>query len=362
MKEICFVNSQGYEAFKGKSVGGTQLQLYYLSTELAKDQEYNVYFLSRDAEDEEEIENIVFFEALSSVKGIKNKIVSGIRLLKKMHDVDADVYFSSSSNMDVGLISLFCKLKRKKHIHRTNHERQMKKSRLWDEPVKGVINHLGMREADLIFTQCEDHADKLSNWFEPELEILPNSFPIPEEEHSEEDFVLWVGRRVEWKRPDLVLDLAERFPGEDFVVISPRTSSTEQFYDRIERRAEEIDNVELIERVPRDQIQEYFDKAKIFLNTSENEGFPNTFVEAGIGYTPILSYKVDPDSFIRLNECGFSCSGDYSELKLRLEEMLENEDETRRKGKNCRAYVEKNHDVKKNIQKVKSEIESLLES
>ena len=362
MKEVCFINSLGYEAFKGESVGGTQLQLYYLSTELAKDRDYNVYFLTRNAEDEEEIENVVFFEALSEVKGIKNKIISGVRLMKRMYDVDADVYFSSSSNMDVGLISLFCKLKRKKHIHRTNHERQMKESRFRNEPFKGVINHLGMRKTDLIFTQCKDHANKLSNWFAPELEILPNSFPIPEGENSEDDFVLWVGRRVEWKRPDLVLDLAEEFPDEDFVVISPRTSSTEQFYDRIERRAEEIDNVELIERVSRDKIQEYYYNAKIFVNTSEEEGFPNTFVEAGIGYTPILSYKVDPDSFIRLNECGFSCSGDYSELKLRLEEMLENEDETRKKGENCREYVEKNHDVKKNIQTVKSGIESLLES
>ena len=362
MKDVCFINSLGYEAFKGKSVGGTQLQLYYLSTGLAEDQDYNVYFLSRGAEDEEEIENVVFFEALSRVKGIKNKVTSGIRLMKKMYDVDADVYFSSSSNMEISLISLFCKLKRKKHVHRTNHERQMKKSRLWNEPVKGVINHLGMRKADLIFTQCKDHADMLSDWFEPDLEILPNSFPIPEGENSKGDFVLWVGRRVEWKRPDLVLDLAEEFPSEDFVVISPRTSSTEEFYDRIERRAGKISNVKLIERVPRDQIQEYFDNAKIFLNTSENEGFPNTFVEAGIGYTPILSYKVDPDSFIQVKDCGFSCGGDYSELKLRLEEMLENEDETRRKGENCREYVEKNHDITKNIQKVKAGMERLLGS
>lgn len=362
MKEVCFINSLGYEAFKGRSVGGTQLQLYYLSTELAEDQDYNVYFLARDAKDEEEIENVVFFEALSRVKGIKNKIKSGIKLMKKMYDVNADVYFSSSSNMEIALISLYCKLKRKKHVHRTNHERQMKKSRFRNELVKGLINHLGMRKTDLIFTQCKDHAEMLSNWFEPELEILPNSFPIPEGEISEEDFILWVGRRVEWKRPDLVLDLAEEFPEEDFVVISPRTSSTEQFYNRIERRAEEINNINLIERVPRDQIQEYFDNAKIFLNTSENEGFPNTFVEAGIGYTPILSYKVDPDSFIQLEDCGFSCSGDYQELKLRLEDMLENEDERRRKGRNCREYVEKNHDITNNIQTVKAVIERLLES
>jgi glycosyltransferase involved in cell wall biosynthesis len=359
-KKICFVHGGGYNAFRKESVGGTQLQLYYISKALAKGN-YDVKFIT-DVDEPKEIEGVKLIPGSGRTDNPISKFFTGLRITYSLFKVDTDVFFSSNINIDVFLIALTSVFRRKKHIHRTVHEVQMSKDFMSESPVRWFLNHLGLRQADFIFTQSKDHYKKLSDWFNPALGILPNSFPIPEKKQKKGDYVLWVGRRVEWKKPELALKLAEEFSSEKFVIISPRTSSEEDFYNKIERKAERLSNVELIERVPREKIQNYFDNAKIFLNTSENEGFPNTFVEAGIGGTPILSYIVDPDSFIENKECGFSCRGNYSELKSRMNEMLQNEKETERMGENCRNYVEKNHDITKNIQKVEKEIERLLEN
>lgn len=360
MKKICFIHSYGAEAFRKQSVGGTELQLYYISTALAENEDYRVDFITQSAD--EQVEGVNLVSGIGSLDNIGLKILSGLRMLYYMHKTDSDLYFSSSDNMIPGLVSFFCKLRGKKHIHRTVHERECDGSLIQESKIKGTVNYLGLKFADLVFVQCRDHEQLLSEWFDPDTRILPNSFPIPNKGEIGGDYILWVGRRVEWKKPELALKLAREFKSERFVIISPRTSSDEEYYNRIENEAEELSNVELIERVPRNKIQEYFDNAKIFLNTSEKEGFPNTFVEAGIGSTPILSYRVDPDSFIENNNCGFSSSGDYEELKSKLEYMLENEDQRMRQAENCREYVEENHDISKNIQKVKKQIERLLET
>lgn len=354
------MNSQGYEAFKGRSVGGTQLQLYYLSTELAKDSEYNVTFITR-SDGNEELEKVNLLEAYRNIYGPINKLTSGLKIIYQMRKADADIYFSSSSRMDVILVTIYCKLTGKKHVHRTLHERQFDKSRIIKEPITGLFNHLGIRGSDMIFTQCRDHAKKLSEWFNPNHDVITNSFPLESaEKTSGGDYVLWVGRRIKWKRPDLILDLAENFPKEDFIIISPRTSGTKKYFDKIENKADNLDNVELIERVPRDEIQQYFDEAKLFVNTSESEGFPNTFVEAGIGTTPILSYKVNPDNFITDYNCGFSCGGDYQELENRMKQLLSDQNLSESKGENCFQYVVENHSLKKNVEKIKRVFEGLI--
>lgn len=353
MKKICFIHSYGAEAFRGESVGGTELQLYNISTALAGD--YDVTFLTRA---EGTVEGVKLLPGLGSVGSWSEKIRSGLRLLRYMRKVDADVYFSSADTMIPGLVSVYCRLTGKKHIQRTVHQRELDLTLFEKSLSRGLGNNIGLRLADTVLVQSREHGRMLSSWTDSRWRVLKNSFPLGDRTSTGGDYVLWVGRRVEWKRPGLALDLAEKFPDHEFVMISPRTGGTEALFDRVEQRANEIDNLELIERVPRDEIQDYFDGAKLFLNTSEKEGFPNTFVEAGIGSTPILSYTVDPDGFIEAYDCGYSCNGDEELLANRLEQMLE-EGGLDEKGENTRRYVEENHDIEKNIEIVKEEIERL---
>ncbi len=360
MARVCFIHGQGYKAFKNKSVGGTQLQLKNISQRLA-DRDHEIKFITNIEGKEEEIGGVQLIGDMGSAETYFNKILSGARLIKALMSADSDIYFSSNSNMEVGVVGLYCWIFNKKHITRTVHEMQVNKRSVLSRGLKGLINHLGLRQADIVLVQSEDHKERLSNWVNGDITVFRNSFDIKNKEQETGNKILWVGRRVKWKRPELFIELAEEFPSEQFIMISPREGATENFYEKIEKKASSVDNLELIERVPRDKIQDKFDAAKIFVNTSEQEGFPNTFIEAGLGYTPIMSYKVDPDMFIQEHKCGYSSKGNFQDLKQDMDELLENEEKIREMGENCRSYVEKHHDLEKNILFLENLINQLME-
>jgi glycosyltransferase involved in cell wall biosynthesis len=73
-------------------------------------------------------------------------------------------------------------------------------------------------------------------------------------------------------------------------------------------------NVILHGQLPREQTLEKIATAKALLNVSEMEGFPNTFLEAWVLGTPVISLFVDPGGIIKRNHLGYVCDGDMEEL------------------------------------------------
>ena len=102
-------------------------------------------------------------------------------------------------------------------------------------------------------------------------------------------------------------------------------------------------NLRFVDYVPFNEIQRYYDDAKLFVNTSEYEGFPNAFVQACLGRTPILSFNVNPDNFIEANRLGCFCSEDMGKAVefirgLSNEKLVE-------LGENAGKYAKENHDI-----------------
>jgi glycosyltransferase involved in cell wall biosynthesis len=108
--------------------------------------------------------------------------------------------------------------------------------------------------------------------------------------------LLWVSRCHPIKRPHLFLDLAEALPEARCRMICP--CEDKELWDSVTSRARSILNLEFIEKVPYHEIQEHYDAARIFVNTSTFEGFPNSFIQAAIGNVALLSLCVDPDGMI----------------------------------------------------------------
>jgi glycosyltransferase involved in cell wall biosynthesis len=132
-----------------------------------------------------------------------------------------------------------------------------------------------------------------------------------------------------------------------------QTFHNDQQYKNLVALAGKIPNLQFVRHVPFNQIDAYFQRAKVLVNTSDSEGFPNTFIQAGKSGTAILSFKVNPDGFLDTHACGLCCSGDLTRLTYNLRYMLENNRYVEY-GSNARRYVEEHHDIIKIAAEYKS--------
>lgn len=132
--------------------------------------------------------------------------------------------------------------------------------------------------------------------------------------------LLWVSRCQQLKRPHLFLELVEALPDARCTMICP--SEDKELWDSVAERAAKLPNLEFIEKVPYHEIQEYYDKARVFVNTSTFEGFPNSFIQSGMGHDALLSLCIDPDSMIQVFASGILADGSMEKMILGARAML----------------------------------------
>ncbi|MEI8312180.1 MAG: glycosyltransferase family 4 protein [Verrucomicrobiota bacterium] len=157
--------------------------------------------------------------------------------------------------------------------------------------------------------------------------------------------LLWVSRCQPIKRPHLFLDLALRLPEARCRMVCPREDVA--LWNSVSARAAGIPNVEFIERVPYHEIQRVYDEAKIFVNTSEWEGWPNSFIQSGLGGTALLSLAVNPDRLFETYSLGRFCAGDAERMVEEARTMLRDSTALENMQRESSRFVSEMHDNRK---------------
>ncbi len=75
------------------------------------------------------------------------------------------------------------------------------------------------------------------------------------------------------------------------------------YFDDVAAAAARLPNVTMLGPVRYADTGALFDRAKVFLNTSSIEGFPNTFLQAWIRGVPVVSF-FDPDGLVKRLQLG----------------------------------------------------------
>jgi len=358
---VCFVCPKAYPLFNEtvESVfGGSEVDLYYLGTELVKDEDFDVSFIVADygQADVETIENVTVIKSLDLGK---NALAGAMRIWRALKRANADIYIIKTASVGVPLVAVFCRLYKKVFIYRTAHQDECDGTYLRSHKFVGRLFAASLRGAKVVFSQSAGDKEKLKSTIAVDSQVIPNGHRLSEPASCQQDSILWVGRSVGFKRPQLFLDLAEKFPDEKFVMICQRATG-DKHYDELLDRAENISNLKFHQRVGFNEIEKYFQMAKIFVNTSLAEGFPNTFIQACMQSAAIVSLNVNPDDFLQRYSCGISCCDDIAKLNEAVVFML-NSQRYIDIGRNGRKYVEENHDIAKIINIYKTEIKKIME-
>jgi glycosyltransferase involved in cell wall biosynthesis len=76
------------------------------------------------------------------------------------------------------------------------------------------------------------------------------------------------------------------------------------YHDAVAERARSVPNVTHLGFVPPNEIGRYYARAFAYVNTSDLEGFPNTYLHSWARGVPTLTVEIDPDGIIARNGLG----------------------------------------------------------
>jgi glycosyltransferase involved in cell wall biosynthesis len=361
---VCLVSPDAYLLFNPRATGvqgGTEVDFYMISTELAKDKRFRVSIITGDF-GQAKIEtcgDITIYKATDLRKNIFSGAAS---LWKAMRLVNADIYFRQGAAITTDIVAMFCRLHHKIFFLRTAHDLECNGWYLKQYPLRGRTYLWSLKQARRVFVQKASDVSNLFGTTGINAIIMPNGHHIAPLQGNQRDCVLWVGRSEKFKQPGLFVRLARENPSEQFVMICQQIKGDND-YQNLVSMAQQTPNLKFLKYVPFHEIDAYFLRAKVYVITSEAEGFPSTFVQAGKCSTPILSLHVNPDGFLDKYHCGICCNGDWTMLTNSLKALSEQSSRYIEMGKNARRYVEENHDIGKIIEVYKKYfIEALAES
>ena len=183
---------------------------------------------------------------------------------------------------------------------------------LFDRPRLWPAYAMGLAGADRILLQhAGQYADLPSVWQSKAhmVRSIAVACDMPEPHSARPRQVAWIAALRQAKRPDLLLEIARHAPDVRFVVCGgPSSFMTQPGYsERTLRLFQTMPNIDYRGQVPPDEAVRIAGESALLLSTSDEEGFPSTFIEAWAQGTPVISLKIDPDDVIKTAQIGAVC-------------------------------------------------------
>jgi len=368
-RKICFVALASLPILSSddnsKYIGGSELKSVLIGKELARRGLNTSFITYHEGTGKKMISGISIIETFSphaNFSMFKRELI----MWKSVKNAKADFYFQASGLS--GSIPFFCILHRKKYIKWIASNSDLMLNRIYDKysVIKKITAYFGIKLASIVIVQNKLQKEMVEKNFNKKCVLIKNPTIIPNSTVKNKKLnktVLWVGTIRNVKQPEIFLKIAKEFPEYKFIMIGGEyihknlKEQEKEIFEKIKKESTTVSNLEFLGFIPHHNIRKYYEEASILVNTSRMEGFPNTFLEAWVNCTPVVSLNIDPDDVISNEKLGFH-SKTYEQMIIDIRSLLLNDNLRTEMGLNAKKYVEQNHDVKK----IADRFEELIES
>lgn len=310
--KICLVGLHNLSVlapgYKDHAVGGEPVQQTLLARALAhRGHEVSMVVADYGQIDGAECRGIRIFKAY--------RPDAGVPVLRFIHPrwtgmwsalmrADADLYYTSCAGMQVGLLALFCRYFGKRFVFRSASDADCDRSRLLVSHARDRwLYGYGLRRADAILVQSAFQAQTLSRSYGLASRIAGMLVEHPLSVSTHDTDVLWVGNIRRLKRPDRVLELAAQLPQAEFHMVGGALPGEWALYEEVRVAAAARTNLSFHGHLSYRDANALYGRAKLLLNTSDVEGFPNAYLQAWIRGVPVVTL-IDPDRVIEREGLG----------------------------------------------------------
>jgi glycosyltransferase involved in cell wall biosynthesis len=283
--------------------------------------------------------------ARSVVGGLRE----AMRVWRALSAADARVIIVRSATPAVGVAALHCKLHRRKLIFSSATDSDFIPPETSKHSLSSTLYRLGLSLADVVVVQSRDQVSLARHRLQAgrgDIVHVPSfcERADDEAETTPSRSFLWVGRIRAEKAPLRYVALARAIPDERFSMI-PIVLDAKSEYRQLQDAADNVDNLELLERIPHPQLMERISGAIAVVNTSTDEGMPNVFLEAWARGVPVLTLECDPDRVVEQRGLGVAARGSWDRFVAGARELLDGGFPRAEFSGRARSYVEEFHSV-----------------
>ena len=328
--------------FRAQAVGGESVQQTLLARALVR-RGHQVSMVTADCGQHDAMvrDGICVYKAY--------RPAAGIPLLRFIHPrwsglwsalarADAQLYYTSCAGMHVGLLALFCARHGRRFIFRCASDTDCDPARLLVRYARDRwLYAYGLRRAHAILVQSAAQAHSLAQRFGLTSRVAGMlAEPAPPAARRDVD-VLWTGNIRRVKRPERVLELAAGLRYATIHMVGGPVPDEQGLYQQIRAAAERHPNVLFHGHLPYWEARAMYGRARLLINTSDAEGFPNAYLQAWMLGVPVVTFS-DPDGVIDCHGLGEVVRSPLA-MAAAVRRLLGDPDELAALGARCRAYM-----------------------
>jgi glycosyltransferase involved in cell wall biosynthesis len=299
-----------------KSIGGIQVQMYMWSMILVQNG-WKVYSFSNNYNSRNKIIENIKLLFLPTIKYISPflTIIYGVYYIAVYRP---QAILINGATRDLLFVNLIAKLFKSKTIEMFASDSDLEPGKeLIDRKLDRFLFRLGIRITDNCIVQNTKQVQLLKTYYN---KLNPLVIPLIWSEKTEaekevnntnkRDIILWVSNFRQLKRPEWFLQLAIDKPGFEFVMVG--NNIDKELFERCKQLSMKIPNLKFLGGMTFIKTNELFKAARLFICTSEIEGFPNTFLQSWMNKCPILT-TFDPSDLVKSLNVGYYCK-DYQDI------------------------------------------------
>ncbi|HKU17139.1 MAG TPA: glycosyltransferase family 4 protein [Steroidobacteraceae bacterium] len=351
---ICFVGLNNLAVlapeYDASGVAGEPLQQTLLATAMSR-HGYDVRMVVADhgQPDGASWEGVTTYKAFAKKAGLP--IVRFVHprwtgLWSALKRADADVYYASCAGAMAGQIAMFCSRHARRFVFRIASDADCMPDALiikhWYWRDKWMYQR-ALRRADGILVQSARQQELLLRNFGAHSSIAPLIIDAGRSDiaFAERDIdALWVGNLRPVKRPDVLLDVAESLPGLRFHMVGGPLPRAPELFETSRTRAASL-GVRFHGAVAYRETSAMYGRARVFVNTSDVEGFPNTYLQAWASGTPVVAF-FDPDGVIAREGLGMAVKTP-GEMSAAVQLLSREEGQWGTVHARCLAFIERHY-------------------
>ena len=317
--------------------GGAEYQIGLLMDVLVASNRYNIHYLAHfvDARARTRNYNVHRIGKGGPIPRL-GYVMDGLSLYRKLREIGPALIYQRVACAYTGICALFSRRNGVPLLWQVAHDTDVMPQlldvgrNLVRLRLEKLAVEFGLRHASAIAVQTERQAALLQRHYHRAADIIVRNFHPSAAEPIDKSgplTVVWIANLKPWKRPEVFVRLAgnlSALAGVRFVMVGAPTgtSGKQSWQEGLMRSIGLTANLQYLGEKSQSEVNQLLARVHIFVNTSTQEGFPNTFIQSWLRDVAVVSLDVDPDQVLEREHVGI-LAGSETHLAAAVRDLVE---------------------------------------